>query len=91
MDCIVYLESKEFVTIVRPKPKGVDYYLIHITSKGVNEIENSTVPVRQRYESGSQPIAEKSSSKLKQDIQISISYAKEDSEKALKLYNDLNN
>jgi hypothetical protein len=59
MDCIVYLESKEFVTIVRPKPKGVDYYLIHITSKGVNEIDNSTVTVRQRYNLGHNQLQKK--------------------------------
>ena len=29
MDCIEYLESKELVTVVSPKPSGVDYHLIH--------------------------------------------------------------
>lgn len=89
MDCIEYLESSEFVTVVRPKPSGVDYHLIHITSKGVKEIEKSSVRVQQEPELQSN--TEKTHTQLKQDTEIFISYAKEDSKNALKLYDDLDN
>jgi len=82
MDCIEYLESKGFVTVRRPKPVGVDYLLIGITSIGVEKIEKSSLDIQpHKNESDLQLNAENKRSKLQQDIQIFISYAKEDCEK----------
>jgi hypothetical protein len=92
MDCIEYLGSKGFLTVARHKPTGVNYDLIRITSKGVEEIEKPPLDMpQQKNESDSQLTAENQRSKLHQYIQVFISYAKEDCEKALKLYNNLQN
>jgi hypothetical protein len=91
MDCIEYLESKGFVTVAHHKPTGINYDLIRITYKGVEEIEKPPLYMQQlKKESDSQLTAENQRSKL-QVIQIFISHANEDYDRALKLYHDLEN
>jgi TIR domain len=80
MDCFEYLESKRYVEIVRPKPTGVQYDLIHITSDGVGVVEKSHRDSQLR---------ENRNLRLQEDIQVFICYAKEDSAKAMKLYGEL--
>lgn len=77
MDCFEYLESEGYVKIVRPKPTGVQYDLIRITSEGIREVEKSTVDAQSR---------DNRMLRLKQDILVFICNAKEDSEMALKLH-----
>jgi hypothetical protein len=81
MDCFEHLESKGYVKIVRPKPTALQYDLIHITSEGVEEVEKSRIDAESH--TGNRD------SQFGQDIQLFIRYAKEDCEKALKLYREL--
>ena len=64
--------------------------IISITHHGIKKVEKSLQSEQQQHKSDPQSIMRKRSSKLNQDVQIFISYAKEDSEKAIKLYNELN-
>lgn len=42
MDCIDYLESKGYLTLLRPKPYGVDNELMSITQDGIERIEKQS-------------------------------------------------
>ena len=83
MKCFEYLESKGYVTIARPKPTGVQFDLIRITSKGVEVVEKLTKDAESR--------GRNHDFKLTQGIKIFISYAKVDLEFALELYKHLKN
>lgn len=84
MDCVDYLESKGYLTLLRPKPSGVDFELISITLDGIDRIEKQ----------GQDKQLTKTYMDLnQQDVKqrIFICYAKEDFCYANDLYADLKN